>query len=341
MRLLMALFLAALPALAIDPDLLFLMQGGRPILLKVDDGAITPARQLNFVAGDGISYTFACVGGECTLTIASGATATPGAYAATVASSATWTVAGATHGLGTCDVMVQAYEASGTEQIRIQPGQVKCETAAGATQYDVTVSWGTAQAGRIVILKSGGGGTSGGGGGGDVASVFGRTGTVVAASGDYSFSQVSGTAAVNQGGTGATTAAGAVANLLPAYTGNEGRCLKVNSGGTAVEWATCASAEAGASNVVGTEASATLSSWGTLAAVGSAGNCVAKNITMAGVTSGARLVLGVPSTLPLTVIAKATPGTDIAVVTLCNVGSTSVSSDLDGTYTVTRLEVLN
>jgi hypothetical protein len=37
------------------------------------------------------------------------------------------------------------------------------------------------------------------------ASVFGRTGAVVATSGDYSFSLISGTALVNQGGTGAVT----------------------------------------------------------------------------------------------------------------------------------------
>lgn len=48
----------------------------------------------------------------------------------------------------------------------------------------------------------------GGGGGGSVISVFGRTGTVVAVSGDYSFSLISGTATVAQGGTGATTLTG-------------------------------------------------------------------------------------------------------------------------------------
>jgi hypothetical protein len=40
-----------------------------------------------------------------------------------------------------------------------------------------------------------------------VSSVFGRQGTVVAVSGDYSFSLISGTAQVNQGGTGAVTLA--------------------------------------------------------------------------------------------------------------------------------------
>lgn len=51
-----------------------------------------------------------------------------------------------------------------------------------------------------------------------VSSVFGRTGVVVATSGDYSFSLISGTAAVSQGGTG-LTATGADGNVLTALGG--------------------------------------------------------------------------------------------------------------------------
>jgi hypothetical protein len=119
--------------------------------------------------------------------------------------------------------------------------------------------------------------------------------------------------------------------------------LKFDASGNIVASTTDIGAGTGGSslaNVLGSENTATLSSWGTLAAVGSAGNCVAKNISFTGVVSGARLILGVPSALPATVIAKVTPGTDLAVVTLCNVGNAAVSADLDGTYTVTRLEVL-
>jgi hypothetical protein len=46
-----------------------------------------------------------------------------------------------------------------------------------------------------------------------VSSVFGRTGTVVAQAGDYSFPQIAGTLSITQGGTGATTAAGALAGI--------------------------------------------------------------------------------------------------------------------------------
>lgn len=46
-----------------------------------------------------------------------------------------------------------------------------------------------------------------------VSSVFGRTGTVVAQTGDYSFPQIAGTLAITQGGTGATSAGGALAGI--------------------------------------------------------------------------------------------------------------------------------
>ncbi len=47
---------------------------------------------------------------------------------------------------------------------------------------------------------------------------------------------ISGTVAINQGGTGATTAADARVNLLPSYTGNANKVLSLNSGATDVEW---------------------------------------------------------------------------------------------------------
>ena len=47
---------------------------------------------------------------------------------------------------------------------------------------------------------------------------------------------LSGTVAVSEGGTGATTASGARTNLLPSYAGNATKVLAVNSGATDVEW---------------------------------------------------------------------------------------------------------
>jgi hypothetical protein len=47
---------------------------------------------------------------------------------------------------------------------------------------------------------------------------------------------LSATLAIASGGTAATTAASAIENLLPAYTGNGSKALKLNSGATALEW---------------------------------------------------------------------------------------------------------
>lgn len=47
---------------------------------------------------------------------------------------------------------------------------------------------------------------------------------------------ISGTVAISEGGTGATTAAGARDNLLPDYTSNKGKVLAVNNTETDVEW---------------------------------------------------------------------------------------------------------
>jgi hypothetical protein len=49
-------------------------------------------------------------------------------------------------------------------------------------------------------------------------------------------SYLSGTVAIANGGTNATTEAGARANILPSYSGNNNEVLRVNSAGTDVEW---------------------------------------------------------------------------------------------------------
>ena len=81
------------------------------------------------------------------------------------------------------------------------------------TQYPMDVS-GNATSGYILTATGAGTATwqanSGGGGGGAVASVFGRTGAVVADTGDYSFSQISGTVASGQLPSATTGAAGAI-----------------------------------------------------------------------------------------------------------------------------------
>jgi hypothetical protein len=53
-----------------------------------------------------------------------------------------------------------------------------------------------------------------------------------------SLNAITGTLQIVNGGTGATSAAGARDNLLPDYTGNVGKVLTVNAGATDVEWTT-------------------------------------------------------------------------------------------------------
>jgi hypothetical protein len=61
---------------------------------------------------------------------------------------------------------------------------------------------------------------------------------------------VTGTVALANGGTGATTASNARVNLLPSYTGNGSKVLALNAGATEVEWAT-AGVGSGSGDVVG------------------------------------------------------------------------------------------
>lgn len=70
---------------------------------------------------------------------------------------------------------------------------------------------------------------------------------------------VSGTLPIASGGTGATTAAAAIANLLPSYAGNSLYTLRVNSAGTGIEWALVT----GSGTVTSVAASAPLTITGT------------------------------------------------------------------------------
>lgn len=65
----------------------------------------------------------------------------------------------------------------------------------------------------------------------------------------------SGVLAVTYGGTNASTAAGARANILPSYTSNAGKLLAVNVGGTDVEWISAG----GAGTVTSVNAATTVS----------------------------------------------------------------------------------
>jgi len=81
-------------------------------------------------------------------------------YAAAKTSATSWTITGATHGLATCDLIVYLTKDNGTLREQIFPDKISCETAAGGTQYDVVVTWTSAQAGNIVLVKNGGAGAN-------------------------------------------------------------------------------------------------------------------------------------------------------------------------------------
>ncbi len=118
-------------------------------------------------------------------------------------------------------------------------------------------------------------------GGGTVTSVFGRTGIVVAATNDYSFSQISGSATASQlpnlqsmngilditrGGTGQITANAALNALLPSQTGNGTKYLQTD--GTNTSWVSVA----GGGSVTGSGTSTQVAFWSSTSALSSSTN---------------------------------------------------------------------
>jgi hypothetical protein len=120
------------------------------------------------------------------------------------------TLLGSAHGLGTANLLVECYNSASPASL-ITPSAV----TVGSTTFDVTVSFATAQSGRCVVNGSGGNST--------IWSVFGRTGAVAAASGDYGFPQITGTvsnAQVAAGVDAVKIGAGTVGNTVFGYLAN-------------------------------------------------------------------------------------------------------------------------
>lgn len=189
---------------------------------------------------------------------------------------------------------------------------------------------------------------------GSVASVFGRTGTVTAQTGDYSFSQISGIAGVGQGGTGGSTATVARTNLLPGYGGQSGKCLKVTGTATDVEWGDCVSGgltvAAGPGIVVtGTTisvdagtvpsyltGSVTLSGWS--GGVIAAHSCAELNFALPGAISGDAIAAGWPADLAMGLSGTMYATTNGSIVVrLCNVTASSVAAPDGRTFRATIL----
>jgi hypothetical protein len=140
-------------------------------------------------------------------------------YAKTFSSATLVTILGTEHGQASANLIVSCWNEL-TPANWIEPDSVQVDPAT----LNVQIAFATAQSGRCVVNGSSGGSSGGGGTGGAVASVFGRIGTVVAQPGDYTFSQISGTATVAQlpsaipassigGGTVGNAAFAALANV--------------------------------------------------------------------------------------------------------------------------------
>jgi hypothetical protein len=117
-----------------------------------------------------------------------------------------------THNLGTLNVLVACFDQL---DARVEPGGITVPNLNTAI-----VTFAVPQTGRCVVSGTASG--SSGGGGGAVESVFGRSGAVTAQTGDYNFTQITGTLGISKGGTNQT-----------AWTA--GRCVQVSSDGTRLE----------------------------------------------------------------------------------------------------------
>lgn len=196
--------------------------------------------------GNGTGYTLA------TLTAGSGVSITNGYGSITIEATNSGTVTSVGLDGGTTGITVSGANpitSSGTFTLggvlNIANGGTGATTAAGArTAFGAAKSGAnsdiTSLSGLTTPLSPAQGGT------GAAASLSGY----VVANGASAYTSVltipvsdlTGTLPVNKGGTGATTAAGARVNLLNSYSGNAGRVLAVNAGGTDTEWISVAGA---------------------------------------------------------------------------------------------------
>jgi len=145
------------------------------------------------------------------------------------------TIPGTVHQFGTANLVVDCYDNSTPPQ-RVEPDKVQISPAT----YNVTVNFSTPQTGYCVV--NGAGTAALAGGGGAVSSVFGRTGAVMAQSGDYNFGQISGSVATSQlpgaggdvSGTLTTATVTGIQNRAVASTAPaNGQALLWNSGASA------------------------------------------------------------------------------------------------------------
>ena len=159
-------------------------------------------------------YSFSEISG--TAQISQGGTGATTAQAAINALAGAVTAAEFLRGNGT-NVVLGAIQASDVPTLN-QSTTGNAATASNATAVGgITVS-GTPTSGQVLTATSGTAADWQALPSAPVTTVFGRTGAVVATSGDYSFSEISGTATIAQGGTGQTTAEAGFDALSPLTT---------------------------------------------------------------------------------------------------------------------------
>ena len=123
------------------------------------------------------------------------------------ASQVSITIPGTVHQFGTANLVADCYDNSTPPQ-RVEPDKIQISP----TTYNVTITFSTAQTGYCVV--NGVGTASVSGASGPVNSIFGRSGAVMSQAGDYTFSQISGTAGPSQ----LPAAGGDVSGTLTAAT---------------------------------------------------------------------------------------------------------------------------
>jgi hypothetical protein len=143
-------------------------------------------------------------------------------YSTAFTSQTSIVIPGTAHGYTTTNLLVQCYD---TGSSIIIPASVSINSAT----YDVTIGFLSAHSGRC-LLNGGGSGSSGGGGTSSVASVFGRTGAILAQTGDYNSSQITGTVSGDvSGNLSALVVTGIQGQPVAATTATDGQVLAWNA----------------------------------------------------------------------------------------------------------------
>ena len=143
-------------------------------------------------------------------------------YSTAFTSQTSIVIPGTAHGYATTNLLVQCYD---TGSSIIIPASVSINSAT----YDVTIGFLSAHSGRC-LLNGGGSGSSGGGGTSSVASVFGRTGAILAQTGDYNSAQITGTVSGDvSGNLSALVVTGIQGQPVAATTATDGQVLAWNA----------------------------------------------------------------------------------------------------------------